>query len=61
MKAWIIEPTKRKGIVKMTCPRADCKGIQWAPGTLKRGPSQRRYTTAPCLHCFRVSTLPDHS
>ncbi len=60
MKPWIIEPAKRKGYVKMTCPRADCRGVQWVPGTLKRGPSLRRYTTAPCVHCFRVSTLPDH-
>jgi hypothetical protein len=61
LPVWKVEPAKRKGFVKLTCPRATCQGVIWVQRTLKRKPETitgRRYTSAPCFHCFRTNRLP---
>jgi len=58
LPTWKVEPAKRKGFVKMTCPRKTCKGVIWAPATLVRGSLVSNRTAAPCPHCFKAAKLP---
>lgn len=59
LPVWKIEPAKRQGFVKWTCPRRDCRGIFWSACTLIRDGAARTHTV-PCPHCFRVGSLPEN-
>lgn len=57
LPVWMVEKTSTRGVVKVTCPRRDCKGVMW----VRRLDWLRasNYMTRPCTFCWKASQLPE--